>query len=106
MDTAITKEMYKEMGIDVCNSGKSNEHQQQDDHGLYLGTRNKKYKNRGSSDKDHKCCIWKMADGHQKCVGKSILDGIVKLGKYRINIHEDHDIDHKDHGKDHQKYLA
>ena len=24
------------MGIDVCNSGKSNEHQQQDDHGLYL----------------------------------------------------------------------
>ena len=30
MDTAITKEMYKEMGIDVCNSGKSNEHQQQE----------------------------------------------------------------------------
>ena len=28
------------MGIDVCNSGKSNEHQQQDDHGLYLGTWN------------------------------------------------------------------
>ena len=50
------------MGIDVCNSGKSNEHQQQDDHGLYLGTWNKKYKNRGSSDKDHKSVYgrWRM----------------------------------------------
>ena len=64
-----------------------------------LGTWNKKYKNRGSSDKDHKCCIWKMADGHQKCVGKSILDGIVKFRKNRVDVQEDHQVNDQDHHK-------
>ena len=73
------------MGIDVCNSGKSNEHQQQDDHGLYLGTWNKKYKNRGCSDKDHKCCIWKMADGHQNGIAKQIFGSVEELCKYRVD---------------------
>ena len=94
------------MGIDVCNSGKSNEHQQQDDHGLYLGTWNKKYKEPGCSDKDHKCCIWKMTDGHQKCVGKSILDGIVKFRKNRVEVQEDHQVNDQDHHKQYHKNLT
>ena len=40
-----------------------------------------------------------MTDGHQKCVGKSILDGIVKLGKYRVDVQEDHQINYQDHHK-------
>ncbi len=47
-----------------------------------------------------------MTDGHQKCVGKGILDGVVKFGKYRVDVHEKHQVNHQDHHEDHQEYLA
>ena len=34
-----------------------------------------------------------MADGHQECIYKGILDGIKKFGKDRINVQKDHRID-------------
>ena len=40
-----------------------------------------------------------MADGHQKCVGKSILDGIVKFRKNRVDVQEDHQVNDQDHHK-------
>ena len=47
-----------------------------------------------------------MTDGHQKCVGKGVLDGVVKFGKYRVDVHEKHQVNHQDHHEDHQEYLA
>jgi hypothetical protein len=47
-----------------------------------------------------------MTDGHQKCVGKSILDGIVKFRKNRVEVQEDHQVNDQDHHKQYHKNLT
>ena len=47
---------------------------------------------RCSSDQRHQYSIRKMTDRHQKCIPECVPDGIVKFGKYRVEIQEYHEI--------------
>ncbi len=44
-----------------------------------------------------------MPDGHQKRVGKGCLNGIVKFGQDRINIHKNHQVKDSKGQKDHMQ---
>ena len=47
-----------------------------------------------------------MTDCHQECVDKGILSGVVKLGKYWVNINKYHYVKQQDHHEDYRKCLT
>lgn len=48
-------------------------------------------------DNGHNQCLGQMPDGHQEGVEEGIFDAVVKLGKQRKQVHENHDCQRADH---------
>ena len=93
------------MSVDKCFQRKSHQDKKHDHSGLYTETFDHKYRYRCNCDDCHQNCIWKMADGHQKCIAECIFDGIVKLCKYRIDVKENHQVYDTESNKKNIQYL-
>ena len=76
------------MSVDKCFQCKSHQDQQHDHSRLYTETLDQKYGCRCDRDDCHQNGVWKVADCHQEGIAEGIFDGVIKFGKYRIDVKE------------------